>query len=246
MIKIKKRLFKEIDGIKQLLKNVSPLMLTFFVLSVVTMNILANKSIDLSWVPGNNGAFPWLALDGGLLVSWIAFFSMNIIERKCGPKSATQLTIVAVGINLIICAIFLAAGSLSGIWGESFGADGSVNMLINTALDRTISGTWFILLGSTIAFITASVVHGLVNWTLNKFLKEDTLKNYRIKSYAATGLAQFTDNMLFAIIVSHTFFGWNWLQCITCSLTGMLFECIFELVLAPIGYKISKKLYGDV
>ena len=48
------------------------------------------------------------------------------------------------------------------------------------------------------------------------------------------------DNLVFAVMVSYVFFGWSVVQVITCSLTGAFAELLFEVVLSPIGYKITK------
>lgn len=239
MNKIKTRIKNEWAELKVLVSKVNPLLMTFFVLAVVAMNLLANKSIDLSWVPGNNGNYPWLALDCGILVSWLAFFAMDNIVRRLGPKASTQMTIIAVFINLIICAVFLLAGNISGAWGESYvdvGGD-----LINTALDNTISGTWYVLMGSTIAFISSAVVHGLTSNAISKLFKDkEGLKAYAVCSFFATSLGQFVDNMIFALIVSLNFFGWNLLQCVMCAVTGMLVEFLLSVIFVPLGHKLYK------
>ena len=238
-----KKIKTELSEIRELISKINPVLMTFFVLSIVLMNLLANKSIDLSWLPGNdtaNGEFGWLALDCGLMVSWMAFFTMDIVVRRFGPKASTQLTVVAVCINLIVCAVLLAAGSVPGAWGESYIPNGGD--LVNSALDNTISGTWYVLMGSTIAFISSAIVHGITSNAVSKLFKDkEGLKSYAICSFVATSLGQFTDNMIFALIVSQIFFGWNIVQCVTCSLTGMLIEFIFSVIFVPLGHKIYKK-----
>ena len=232
-----KKIKKEWLELTELISKINPLVMTLFVLSVVLMNLLANKSIDLSWVPGNNGSYPWLALDCGLFVSWLAFFSMDNIVRRFGPKASTKMTIVAVLINLVVCAVFLFAGTVSGEWGASYEFEGQ----INAALDSTIAGTWYILLGSTIAFITSAVVHGLTSYTVSKLFKDkESLKAYAICSSAATSLGQFVDNFLFAFLVSRVFFGWNILQCVMCSVSGMVVEFLLSFVFVPLGHKLYK------
>ena len=232
-----KKIKKEWFELKELIAKINPLVMTFFVLSVVCMNLLANKSIDLSWVPGNNGSYPWLALDCGLFVSWLAFFSMDNIVRRFGPKASTKMTIVAVFINLVVCGVFLFAGTVNGEWGASYEYTGQ----INEALDSTIAGTWYVLLGSTIAFITSAVVHGVTSFTISKLFKDkESLKTYAVCSSVATSLGQFVDNFLFAFIVSRTFFGWNMLQCIMCSVSGMIVEFLLSFVFVPLGHKIYK------
>ena len=239
MNKLKTAIKNEWQDLRNLLSKVNPLLMTFFVLAVVAMNLLANKSIDLSWVPGTNGSFPWLALDCGILVSWLAFFAMDNIVRRFGPKASTQMTVVAVFINLIICAVFLLAGSINGYWGESYIEVGGE--LVNIALDNTIAGTWYVLMGSTIAFISSAIVHGITSNAISKLFKDkEGLKAYAVCSFFATSLGQFVDNLLFALIVSLNFFGWNILQCVMCALTGMLVEFLLSAIFVPIGHKIYK------
>lgn len=239
-----KWLKKQFIELKETITKVPPVLMTLFVLSVIIMNLAANKSIDLSFLPGNNtaeGELGWLALDCGLLVSWMAFFTMDIVVRRFGPKASTQLTITAVGINLLTCLIFLAIGKIPGAWGESYVEVGGD--LINAGLNNTIAGTWYVLMGSTIAFIASAVVHGLISSALAKLFKnKEGLKSYAVCSVAATSLGQFTDNLIFALIVSLNFFGWNILQCVMCSLTGMLVELIFSSIFVPIGHSISKRI----
>ena len=54
-------------------------------------------------------------------------------------------------------------------------------------------------------------------------------------------IAQFVDNFVFALVVSHVFFGWSMLQVVTCSLTGCIMELLCEVIFSPIGYKVSKQ-----
>ena len=242
MSKVKQFFKHEWQSLRETLSKVNPLVMTFFVLSVVAMNLLASKSIDLSWLPGNNteaGELGWLALDCGILVSWLAFFAMDIIVRQHGPKASTQMTIIAVFVNLVICGVFLLAGNIPGFWAESYvdvGGD-----LINNALNNTISGTWYVLMGSTVAFISSAIVHGLTSTATSKLFKnKESLKAYAVCSAFGTSLGQFVDNMIFALIVSLNFFGWNILQCVTCSLTGMLVEFLLSIIFVPIGHKVYK------
>ena len=206
--------------------------MTLFVLALVLMNLLANKQLVAI---GN-----WLALDCGMLISWLAFFTMDMVVRRFGPKASTRLTLVATGVNLFVCLIFVIVGSIPNNWGAAYLPDGTISAEINSALDATISGTWFVLFGSTLAFIVSAIIHAITNWSLSKVIKSDNKKSYLIRSYISTSLGQFVDNLLFALVVSLNFFGWNLLQCITCALTGMFMELLFELIFAPVGYKITK------
>ena len=131
--KIKNKLFET----KILLRSIPSLYVTMFCVSIIAMNLLANKSINL---PVN-----WLALDAGIFVSWMSFLFMDIITKHFGLKAANTLTIVGVLVNLIMCLLFFIISLVPGMWSESY-IDGYEN-IINNALDNTFGGTWFVLFG---------------------------------------------------------------------------------------------------
>lgn len=215
-----------------LLRNVPSLVFSLFVVSIVAMNILANKSIV---------NLPYLCLDAGIIVSWMSFLSMDMITKRFGPKSAFRLSVVASLINLIVCLLFFAGSKIPGLWGESY-IEGSED-IINRALDNTIGGSWFVLLGSTIAFLLSSFVNDFLNWSIGKMFRKnpDGFLAFASRTYISTAIGQFVDNLTFALIVSHFFFGWNIVQCLTCSATGAVAELICEIVFSPIGFKICQK-----
>lgn len=224
---------KEFKEFKLLLSNIPSFIVTVFALSVVSMNLLANKSIDTG--------VSYLALDCGIIVSWISFLSMDIITKHFGPKAATQISLVAVALNLALCLVFFVASVIGGVWGESF-VEGCENV-INAALNNTFGGTWYILLGSTVAFSASAVINNFVNFAVGKlFIKRpDGMGAYIVRSYVSTAIGQFCDNLIFALIVSKVFFGWTWVQCVTCAATGMLVELVCEAVFAHFGYFVCKK-----
>jgi uncharacterized PurR-regulated membrane protein YhhQ (DUF165 family) len=233
MMKIK----QEIQELKILLRSVPAGVMTLFALSVIMMNLLANKSIDLP--------VDWLALDCGIIVSWISFLSMDVITKHFGAKAATELSLIAVFFNLLACLIFYIAGHIPGMWGEAYA--GGSEALINGALDHTIAGTWYVLLGSTAAFMVSAVVNNGVNAVIGRLLRnrENGFSAYALRSYISTALGQFTDNLVFALLVSHFFFDWSLLQCITCSVTGMVAELFCEVVFSPAGFVICKRWRKD-
>lgn len=216
---------EEVKEFKLLLSSVPAFTVAVFVLSVVSMNLLANKSIDTHT--------EYLALDCGLIVSWGAFLAMDMLTKHFGPKAATQLSLVAVALNLALCLIFFAASKIPGVWSQ--GSDG--------ALDKTFGGTWYVLLGSTAAFLASAVVNNTVNYAVGKAFKKrpDGMCAFILRTYVSTAVGQFVDNFVFAIIVSKFFFGWSWVQCVTCAATGMLVELVCEAAFAHLGYWVCKK-----
>lgn len=226
MTKLKNELYE----LKLLFRSVPSLTVSMFIVSVIAMNLLANKSISLP--------VGWLALDCGIIVSWVAFLAMDMITKRFGPKAATEVSLAAAGINLFIAAIFYIASLIPGVWGESF-VDGSEGV-INTALDGTFGGTWYVLLGSTTAFVISSVVNNFMNFAIGKLFKKDNFAVFAARTYISTAVGQFTDNIVFAFIVSHFFFGWTLVQCVTCAATGMVAELLCEVLFSRIGYGICR------
>lgn len=258
------KLKTELHEFELLLRSVPPAITVLFVMSVFAMNLLANKSVALP--------FDWLALDCGIIVSWLSFLIMDMIVRHFGPKAATELSVFAILLNLFWCMIFYIASMIPGSWGESYVAGSEA--LLNSALDNTFGGTWYVLAGSTAAFLLSSVVNNFVNWGIGKRLGDCSpvdrgvsdhssvdrgvsdrgsgrrgFGSYALRSYLSTAIAQFVDNLTFALLVSHIFFGWSLLQCVTCSLTGMVVELLCEVGFSFFGYRIcrgwEKKRVGE-
>ena len=46
------------------------------------MNLLANKTLVQT---------EWIALDGGILISWLSFMCMDIITKHFGPKASNKI-----------------------------------------------------------------------------------------------------------------------------------------------------------
>ena len=212
-----------------LLKSIPATVVTLFVVSVICMNLLANKTLVQT---------EYLALDGGILISWLSFMCMDIITKHFGPSASNKISILASGINLLTCFIFLIASLI-----PSDAAD-------YTAFDGIFGGTWFILLGSTIAFLTSAVINNTLNWAIGKLFKSnpDGKLAFAVRSYISTFIGQFLDNFIFSLIVFVFFapifwdgFCWTPLQCATCALTGAVAELIMEIIFSPIGYRVTKK-----
>ena len=169
-------MFKKVWGdYKVLLRSIPASTVTLFIVSVIMMNLLANKELI---------SLPWLALDCGFAVSWVSFLCMDMICKR-------------------------------------FGA-------------------WYVVLGSSCAMLTSSVVNSLLNQAIGRLEHKNTFGAFALRSYVSTGIAQFVDNLVFAVIVSHTFFGWTWLQVLTCSLTGAVAELLCEVFLSPVGYRVVR------
>ena len=211
-----------------LLRCIPSTVVTLFVVSVICMNLLANKTLFQN---------QWIALDGGILISWLSFMCMDIITKYFGPKASNKIAILASIINLLTCLIFYVASIIPS------------NANDYTALNNILGGTWFILLGSTIAFLISAVINNLLNWLIGKAFCQnpDGKLAFASQTYISTFIGQFLDNLIFSVIVFMFFapvywngFHWTFLQCAMCALTGAVAELIMEIVFSPIGYIIVK------
>ncbi len=214
---------------KILLRSIPATVVTLFAVSVICMNLLANKTLV---------QLPWLALDGGMLISWLSFLCMDMITKHFGPRASTLISIHAVLINLLTCLIFFLVSAIPS----------SANDY--SAFDGIFGGTWFILLGSTVAFLISALVNNTVNFLVGKGFRNhpDGKLAYMTRSYVSTFIGQFTDNFIFSIMVFYFLapifwdgFSWTVLQCAMCALTGAVAELLMEVVFSPIGYRIAKK-----
>lgn len=222
---------KVLKEIKETMKVLPSWIIVIYCISIVIMNLFANKSINLP--------YEWLALDCGIIVAWVIFLIMDIVVKKYGAKKSIILSCIAISFSFSVSILFFICGAIPGLWGESYTFIDNQS-IINTALDNTMRGNWFIILGSALAFFVSTIVNAVCNVFIGKKTK-DNFGGFAIRSYFSTLIGQITDNFVFALVVSHTLFGWTLIQCITCSLTGAVVEALCELVFIPIGYKIVKQ-----
>ena len=220
---------RTVQETKILLRSIPATVVTLFAVSIICMNLLANKTLL---------QLDWIALDGGILISWLSFMCMDIITKHFGPKASTIISIHAAAINLLTCLIFFVASVIAS------------NAADYTAFDSIFGGTWFVLLGSTVAFLASAAINNVLNHTIGKAFRKnpDGKLAYAMRTYVSTFIGQFLDNFIFSVIVFVFFapifwdgFCWTVLQCATCALTGAVAELIMEIVFSPIGYRITKK-----
>lgn len=219
---------------KMLLRSVPGLVTTIFVVSVVVMNLMASKTVVMT-DPS------WLGITGGLLLSWIPFLVMDIINKTYGAKAATKLNLLALAMNLI-CVGFFQLISMIQIGGDPSTYE---------AFNATFKQTWQILVASSIAFVVSGIVNNIVNVSIGNLFKKnpDSKTAYITRTYISTAVGQFVDNFIFTGLAFLVFFklsigtslGWNMLTVLGTAVFGALLELAMEVVFSPIGYKICQK-----
>lgn len=220
---------REREETEVLFRCIPATVVSLFVVSVICMNLLANKTLVQT---------DWIALDGGILISWLSFMCMDVITKYFGPRAANKIAVLAAFFNLLACLIFYLASIIPS------------NADDYTALNSILGGTWFILLGSTTAFLSSAVLNNFLNWTIGGMFQKnpDGMFAFAVRTYISTFIGQFVDNFVFAVIVFVGFapifwdgFHWTVLQCIMCSLTGAVAELLMEVIFSPFGYQIVNK-----
>lgn len=229
MQKIKKWFQREMKRSEILLRSIPATVMTLFVVSVVCMNLLANKTLV---------QLEWIAIDGGILISWLSFMCMDIVTKHFGYGASNRISVLAAAINLLTCLIFFIASIIPSNAGDY------------SSFNEIFGGTWFILLGSTVAFLSSAVINNMLNSLIGLAFKKnpDGKAAYAMRAYVSTFIGQFLDNFIFSLIVFVGFapvfwdgFHWTVLQCVMCALTGAVAELIMEIVFSPIGYRIVTK-----
>jgi hypothetical protein len=228
-MKTRKKMRDVIKDFVLLLRAIPSPVVALFVISVIAMNILANKTIIMT---------TYIAIDGGILISWLSFLSMDVVTKHFGPRASTKLSIFAIFVNLLTCLIFFIVSIIPGASGEDY-----------TAFNTIIGGTWFILLSSTIAFLASAIINNFMHFAISKkFKDENSGISFLVSSYLSTFLGQFFDNLIFSILTFMIFapifwdgFHWTFVQCITCACLGAVVELVMEIVFSPFGLKIVKR-----
>lgn len=82
---------------------------------------------------------------------------------------------LAILVNLFFCLLLFLGSLIPGMWGEAY-VDGSEE-LINGALNRTFGGTWYVVFGSTAAFLVSAIVNNLSNFGIGKAIAEKFLSS---------------------------------------------------------------------
>ena len=67
---------------------------TLFAVSVVYMNLLANKTLL---------QLDWIALDGSILILRLSLMYMDIITKHFGPKTSYYISILAANLSDFLC-----------------------------------------------------------------------------------------------------------------------------------------------
>ena len=125
---------KVMEDYKVLLRSIPAATVSLFFVSVIMMNLLANKELV---------SLPYLALDCGFVVSWVSFLCQDMICKRFGAKASIKISILALLVNLAVSLCFWLCSLTPGMWGAYYDT-GMIE--VNTAHDRRhlVCGVWLV------------------------------------------------------------------------------------------------------
>ncbi|MBR0355043.1 MAG: VUT family protein [Oscillospiraceae bacterium] len=219
-------LSRESAMLSAMIRSVPRAVTILFILAVITMNFLARITLV---------SLPWLALNAGILVSWLSFLLMDIVAKHYGARAANLLSLVAIAANLLcslVCVIISRVGNYP-------------------SLDMVVGGQWSILLASTIAYVISALTNNYTNVAIGRRFRGDPdgVAAYAARSFLSTFLSQIVDNFLF-VFLAFVIFPWlpgalqvRWTipQCIGASVACAVLELLSEVVFSPIGYAVIRR-----
>lgn len=174
--------------------------------SLIVMNVLATKSIDI-------GLF---TVTTGIFVSPIVFIIQDVITELFGYKKAKDMIILGFIMSVIATLLYQLA-----IWFEP-----SAVFANQEAFSSVLSTT----LRITIASLTAYTIGSLTNSKIMHRLKSHNDSLF-VRAIGSTIAGQFLDNLVFAFVA---FYGVMPLSnVISMVIGGTLIEVIYEIVLYP-------------
>lgn len=219
---------------KMLLRSVPSLVVMIFVVATVIMNQMAAKTVIMT-DPS------WLGVTGGLLLSWIPFLALDILNKAYGAKAATKVTLLGLIVNLVCVGIFQFISVFQ------IGGDPETY----AAFNATFKQTWQILTASSIAFLVSGIINNVINVGIGSMFKKnpDSKTAYVTRTYISTAIGQFVDNFIFTGLAFLVFFklsigtslGWTIWTVLGTATFGALLELLMEVIFSPIGYKVCQK-----
>lgn len=210
---------KEWEETKVLFKTLPILPVVLFVVSVVAMNLMAAKLIVDEY---------WISLDAGIVISWLAFLTMDMLVKRFGPRAAIKVNLFAAFINIIVMCLLTIAAVIPGDWALN---------------DYGTGMNWWIIGASTSAFIISGIVNSVICYLIKKSFKKNPngVASYAASSYISTFIGQFIDNLVFALIFTYPAFGITIPAMFMFAFAGAVVELLCQIIFSPVGFKVAER-----
>lgn len=191
---------------------------------IILMNIFCMKPISFG--------LPFIVMDGGLLISWIAFAALNIITESYGELYARKLIIVTFVISLSF-AIFSFLVTLLPT------TEDYVYQAIH--FKYIFSSNFRTIIASHIAMLLSSILHVKIIDKLSKYT------SFVKRAFVSASIGQLIDNALFELIafmpIGLSVYELKYIDILTAVLCSTIIEVTLQMCFTiPFGHKIIKKL----
>lgn len=148
-----------------------------YFVGTITQNILAIKTFEFHGVS---------TVAGGVLLTWLAFASGDIITEILGRRAAIRCILIGAATNLLFCGICAIAVALPGN-----------NPYVAECYALVLGNTWRISLASAIAYIGGGYVNTII---MDNLHKRDGVKGYSFRAILSTIIGQLVDDYAFIFL----------------------------------------------
>lgn len=191
---------------------------------IVLMNIYCMKPISFG--------LPFIVMDGGLLISWIAFAILNIVTEAYNELIARKLIVVTFIISFSFSVISFLITLLPT-------TDDYVYQAIH--FQFIFSGNFRAIIASHIAMLLSSILHVKLIDKLSKYT------SFVKRAVVSASIGQFFDNALFELIafmpIGLTMYELKYKDIFTAVICSTIIEVTLQMLFTiPFGHKIVKKI----
>lgn len=195
---------------------------------IILMNIYCMKPISFG--------LPFIVMDGGLLISWIAFAILNIVTESYGELIAKKLIIITFVISFCFSIFSYLITLLPTTHDYVYQA---------IHFEYIFSGNFRAILASHIAMLLSSILHVKIIDRLSKYT------GFVKRAFVSATIGQLIDNAIFEFIafapIGLSVYELRLIDIITAVFCSTIIEVVLQMCFTiPFGKKIVKKLKPKV
>lgn len=195
--------------------------------AMLLMNILASKCLF---------SYKFLAVDAGILVSWIAFAASDAVLQVYGKREANRLALIGCIFGFIGAAILLLAVHIPGVWRV-----GKVTEEVESAINFVVGSTFVAVLASSLAAFCGMLLNNFLHHAILKRQKTTGFNDFCVASGVSTFFSQMFENFFFCGLICYSLFDWTLLQCAGAAVVGAVLESFVVFIFIPVIFFMIRK-----
>lgn len=206
------------------------ILVSIYAVTSVVMNIFANKALSFGT--------PIIIMDGGLLISWLAFAIPNIILEVYGKNLAKFVSYVVATISFTIFIIGYIITKIPTLPSYS-----EQSMHFAYIFDNGIR----VIISSSIAFILSGLINIHIIDILKSKIKNDNAIKFFKRAFVSSVVGQFVDNFLFQFLafapIGFSLYEMKFIDIWTAVISSTIVEVAIESIfIIPFTRNITLKL----